>query len=101
MKTKTAPISSHPRPVHKRRPRQVRRQPRFKLSDQAPLHRLKNILVPIDFSKESRKALEYAIPFAAQFGATLSLVHVIEPAPGLSGMENVPLLLPNADILEG
>lgn len=46
----------------------------------APLRKLKKILVPIDFSEASLKALRYAVPFAEQFGATVSLVHVVEPA---------------------
>lgn len=41
--------------------------------------RLKDILVPIDFSGPSQKALEYAIPFAEKFGATITLIHVVEP----------------------
>ncbi|HVR37200.1 MAG TPA: universal stress protein [Methylomirabilota bacterium] len=40
--------------------------------------RLKKILVPVDFSDCSRKALEYAVSFGKQFGATLLLVHVVE-----------------------
>ncbi|HEX9614633.1 MAG TPA: universal stress protein [Bacteroidota bacterium] len=40
---------------------------------------LKRILVPIDFSEHSRKALQYAIPFAQQFGASIDLVYVVEP----------------------
>jgi nucleotide-binding universal stress UspA family protein len=41
--------------------------------------RLGKILVPIDFSVESKKALHYAAQFAQQFGATISLLHVVEP----------------------
>lgn len=40
---------------------------------------LERILVPIDFSEHSKKALEYAIPFARQFNATLDLLYVVEP----------------------
>ncbi len=40
---------------------------------------LKTILVPIDFSDNSKKALRYAIPFAQQFNATLILMYVVEP----------------------
>lgn len=40
---------------------------------------LKKILVPIDFSDHSRKALQYAIPFAKQFNASIDLVYVVEP----------------------
>lgn len=39
---------------------------------------LKKILVPIDFSDLSRKALHYAISFAQQFGAEIYLLHVVE-----------------------
>lgn len=41
--------------------------------------RLKKILVPVDFSDFSAKAIKYAARFAEQFGATLVLAHVVEP----------------------
>lgn len=41
--------------------------------------RLQRILVPVDFSDHSRKAVRYAARFAEQFGASLVLVHVAEP----------------------
>lgn len=40
---------------------------------------LNKILVPIDFSDHSRKALRYAIPFARKFNASLDLIYVVEP----------------------
>lgn len=40
---------------------------------------LKKILVPIDFSDHSRKALQYAIPFARKFNASIDLIYVVEP----------------------
>jgi len=40
---------------------------------------LNRILVPIDFSGYSRKALQYAIPFARQFKASVDLIYVVEP----------------------
>lgn len=40
---------------------------------------LQRILVPIDFSDNSKKALRYAIPLAEQFGASIILMNVIEP----------------------
>ncbi len=51
-----------------------------------PAFRIKKILVPVDFSECSNKALQYAIPFARQFGAELNLLHVIEPYPGVPEM---------------
>lgn len=41
-----------------------------------PLFKIRRILVPIDFSPCSKKALQYAIPFAKQFGARLCLLYV-------------------------
>ena len=42
--------------------------------------KLKSILVPVDFSPSSQKALHYALSFAGQFGAALTLLNVVEPA---------------------
>lgn len=42
--------------------------------------RLRRILVPLDFSGKSRRALRYAAPVAARFGARVVLLHVIEKA---------------------
>lgn len=42
---------------------------------------LKNILVPVDFSESSRKAVRYATCFARQFNAQMLLLHVVEPVP--------------------
>lgn len=36
-----------------------------------------------DFSPLSKKALHYAVKFAQQFGAELTLLHVLEPPPGV------------------
>jgi universal stress protein A len=52
----------------------------------APVFKLRKILVPIDFSDCSKKALAYAIPFAKQFGAELTLLHVVEPYPAVPEM---------------
>jgi universal stress protein A len=52
----------------------------------APAFKIEKILVPVDFSDCSKKALEYAIPFAKQFGAELHLVHVLEPFPAVPEM---------------
>jgi nucleotide-binding universal stress UspA family protein len=41
---------------------------------------LKQILVPIDFSDCSFRALEYALALASPLGAKLTLLHVVEPA---------------------
>lgn len=41
--------------------------------------RMAKLLVPVDFSAESKNALRYAGAFARQFGASLTLLHVVEP----------------------
>ena len=40
---------------------------------------MKRIIVPIDFSDYSKKALRYAVEFARQFSAEIILVYVVEP----------------------
>ena len=40
-----------------------------------------HILAPTDFSDSSKKTLSDALELAQTFGATLSLLHVIEPPP--------------------
>lgn len=43
--------------------------------------KLTKILVPIDFSPTCQKALQYAVAFARQFGAKITLLYAIEPFP--------------------
>jgi nucleotide-binding universal stress UspA family protein len=43
-----------------------------------PLH-LQNIVVPLDFSEMSLASLRYAVPLARQFGAKITLLHVVQP----------------------
>ena len=48
-------------------------------SAMSPLQfKIGKILVPIDFSEHSQKALRYALAFAAQFDAEVTLVHIVE-----------------------
>ena len=47
---------------------------------------IRHILAPTDFSEFSKKAIDYAFALARQFGAKLSLLHVIEvPAFPIEG----------------
>jgi nucleotide-binding universal stress UspA family protein len=43
--------------------------------------RLKHILVPVDFSECSHKALQYAYSFARQFSSEILLLHVVVAVP--------------------
>lgn len=54
---------------------------------------IKSILVPIDFSKASLKALVYAESLCQQFGATMTLLYVIEPIAAADFMYAFPLTL--------
>lgn len=63
----------------------------------APKVVLGNILVAIDFSERSLRALHYATALARQFRAALLLLHVVDPTPALNtAVGLVPALL--ADI---
>jgi nucleotide-binding universal stress UspA family protein len=45
----------------------------------------KKILVPLDFSATSKKAFQYALRFAEQFGCEIVLLHVVEPVEAIAG----------------
>lgn len=55
----------------------------------APAFRLKKILVPVEFSDCSKKALGCAVALARQFEAQLVLLHVVEPYPPVPQMDRV------------
>jgi universal stress protein A len=52
--------------------------------DKHPALQLKKILVPIDFSPASTRAFKYALRFAEEFAAELTLLYVLAPAPSRS-----------------
>lgn len=49
--------------------------------------RVRQILVPIDFSECSKRALQYALPLAKEQGAALTLLYVIPPVYGTGEYE--------------
>jgi len=55
---------------------------------------LNRILVPIDFSAHSEKAIRYATTLATKFGARLTLLHVIED-PFVTGAWQSQVFVPN------
>jgi len=62
--------------------------------------KIKTILVPLDFSRASMEALDYAVAFAKQFQAAIHLVHV-HPADELSSAPGAGhLLLQSAEAIE-
>src|SRR6266513_3591868 len=68
--------------------------------DRAKRHSLKieSVLVPLDFSRLSFKALEYALPLAERFGAKLHLVHAFDYDYPMSTLSAMPLAIPEAEI---
>src|SRR5436190_10837925 len=54
--------------------------------------RLSQILVPVDFSKESEPTIGYATALAEAFDAGIHLLSVIEPYSFMSGMDDMPFL---------
>ena len=70
MKTQSAtPINDSSAPANNEDP--------MKRNKASSAFRIKEILVPLDFSSCSEKALQYAIPFARQFNSRLTLLHVL------------------------
>jgi nucleotide-binding universal stress UspA family protein len=65
-----------------------------------PLRKLKRILVPVDFSDASLQALQYAVPYAEQFGATLYLLHVVEPIAFAGDLPGAVVLPSNEELVD-
>ena len=63
--------------------------------------KIKNVLVPIDFSERSLELLEYARTLTKQFGADLHLIHVYEPDYPLTSVMGMPLALPPVQVAQG
>jgi universal stress protein A len=80
----------------KKAPASARRTPKKRARQVIPSAlQLRSILVPMDFSAESEKALTYAVPLAGLFDAKLTLVHVIEPLATPDFVGAFPLALEN------
>jgi nucleotide-binding universal stress UspA family protein len=60
---------------------------------------ISRILVPVDFSPHSDLALRYVIPLAGRLGASVHLLHVVEPLPALA-LTGESLYLPDVAELE-
>ena len=63
-----------------------------------PCPLLKKLLVPVDFSGDSRNAVEYALSLAKRDSAEVRLIFVVEPIPACSGMEAMPIMLSERDV---
>jgi universal stress protein A len=61
--------------------------------------RINSILVPFDFSPSSKMALDYAVTFARQFKARLTLLHVVEPVATPDFAASFPLAMENDKLM--
>jgi nucleotide-binding universal stress UspA family protein len=55
------------------------------------------ILVPIDFSLQSKRAVEYAAMFVRRFGASITLLHVVKPVVSQADYGYGPVIRQIAD----
>jgi universal stress protein A len=62
--------------------------------------KLETIVVPTDFSPESKKALRYASTLAAGCGAVLRLVHVVEPGSFVNDLANVAVIRDDKEVAQ-
>jgi nucleotide-binding universal stress UspA family protein len=63
--------------------------------------KIKNVLVPIDFSERSLEAFETALSFTKRTGAQLHLVHIYEPDYPLTTVMAMPIVLPPVQVAQG
>lgn len=83
----------------------AQREPRvatalFEAGRKLPVVRFKKLLAPVDFSMFSIAGVRYAVSLADKLGATVSLIHVVEPAPIFGGEESLILARSDAEVME-
>jgi nucleotide-binding universal stress UspA family protein len=54
-------------------------------------------MTPLDFSEASHTALDFALTLSDRSGANLHLVHVLSPDSGISGLAEIPIIVPNVE----
>ena len=60
--------------------------------------RIRTILVPIDLSEESYRALQFAVPLAERFGAAVHVVHIYEGGRQMPSIAAPPVLWSEAEL---
>ena len=88
-----------PQPKKRKGPESRPRSTRKKsvVAPSFPKISIRKILIPIDFSQHSKKALSYAASFAKQFGAMLHIIYVVEPVIYPSDFAIGQLTFPNIE----
>ena len=74
-----------------------RSEPRLDTAEK--VFQIQSILVPVDFSGPSLKALKYAALFAKRFGAKLTLLNVVEPTGTPDFMATFPIVMENDQLV--
>jgi universal stress protein A len=98
MKTKAKPVSKSAKiQPHRSAVRATKRSTRT--STEPGVLGLRSILVPVDFSSESKKALRYAVSLARQYGAKLTLVNVVERT-GFPDFATYPLTMEDDKVMK-
>jgi nucleotide-binding universal stress UspA family protein len=59
---------------------------------------IRKVLVPVDFSAPSLRAVQFALPLVAKFGASPHVVHVFHADSPFTGLVGMPFVLPEGDI---
>lgn len=62
--------------------------------------KIKNILIPIDYSERSGATMSYAVSLAKEYDAKLHLVHVYEPPIAYTDGGFAATVLPPADVID-
>lgn len=89
---KRSPASRKAKPAHLSR---ISRPPAGRVIDLIPrVLRVRRILVPVDFSKPASKAVRYAVSFARQFDAKITLLHVCPIPYYPAELGGIPTVIP-------
>jgi nucleotide-binding universal stress UspA family protein len=82
----------------KRRPAMTPRAVRVETAKPGPVT-IDRVLVPIDFSEESHRAIDHALLFSRYFEADLDLVHVFEPDYPIASLAGMPMFVPETEVV--
>jgi len=78
--------------VERTRPKRRRKADAGNDADDPLIHaQVKRILVPLDFSPPSKRAMRFAREWALRFGAEVCLLHVVEPTTAVGEFGGAPL----------